>query len=421
MTVHNNPQSAETQPLQALVAGTLYTPEEITGPVTVVLAGTTIHDVWRDTDAQTARQRLEEQTPGAAPNVIDLGSWRLAPGYIDLHTHGFRGHDVTTGSRVDIEAMARELPRTGVTAFFLTIATIDKAKTAQQVRITADAAENQGQTTSAEILGVRMEGPFISKTKKGAQYAPAIRPPDPDEMEKLAAISRGRVRIVDYAPEEDKDGRFLATLVRLGILACIGHTAATYEQAITALDEGARHSTHLFNAMPPLEHRNPGVLGALLTDSRATLEFIVDGIHVHPAVIQLAIAARGMRDIALVTDAVAPAGLPEGKYEFVGQEVIVRDGAVRLTNGSLAGSILTLDRAVRNIVAFTKLGWPEAIAMATQIPARIAGVGARKGNVVPGGDADLVALDEQGFVQRAWVRGRPAYHAASANGDDQAA
>lgn len=154
-------------------------------------------------------------------------------------------------------------------------------------------------------------------------------------------------------------------------------------------------------------------------DSRATLEFIVDGIHMHPAVIQLAIAARGMRDIALVTDAVAPAGLPEGKYEFVGREVIVCDGAVRLTNGSLASSILTLDRAARNIVAFTKLGWPQAIAMGTRIPARIAGVGARKGNVVPGGDAELVALDEQGFVQRTWVRGRPAYHAASADGDGQ--
>jgi N-acetylglucosamine-6-phosphate deacetylase len=265
-----------------------------------------------------------------------------------------------------------------------------------------------------------MEGPFISKTKKGAQYAPAIRPPDPIEMEELAAIGRGWVRIVDYAPEEDEGGRFLATLVRLGILACIGHTAATYEQAITALDEGARHSTHLFNAMPPLEHRDPGVLGALLTDSRATLEFIVDGIHVHPAVIKLAIAARSMRDIALVTDAVAPAGLPEGEYEFVGRKVNVREGAVRLTNGSLAGSILTLDRAVRNIVAFTELGWSEAISMATLTPARIAGVDARKGSLVPGGDADLVALDEQGFVQQTWVRGRLAYPGTSDSSDSKA-
>jgi N-acetylglucosamine-6-phosphate deacetylase len=277
----------------------------------------------------------------------------------------------------------------------------------------ADVAENQGHTPSAEILGMRLEGPFISREKKGAQYAPAIRPPDPIEMEELAKKGRGWVRIVDYAPEEDEESRFLATLVRLGVLACIGHTAATYEQAITAIDEGARHSTHLFNAMTPLEHRAPGVLGALLTDQRATLEFIVDGIHVHPAVIKLAMAARSIRDIALVTDAVGPAGLPDGEYEFVGRKVLVREGAVRLTTGSLAGSILTLDRAVRNIVAFTERAWSEAISMATQTPARIAGLAPRKGSIVPGGDADLVALDDQGFVQRTWVRGRLAYAGAS--------
>lgn len=418
--MRDNPQDGRAQSLQVLVARTLYAPEEITGPVAVVLEGTTIRDLWRGTDADAARQRLAEQIPGAAPEVIDLGSWRLAPGYIDLHIHGFRGHDVTTGSREDVETMARELPRTGVTSFFPTIATIGRTKTAQQVRMVADAAENQGCTASAEMLGVRMEGPFISRTKKGAQYAPAIRPPDSIEMEELAAISRGWVRIVDYAPEEDEGGRFLATLVRLGILACIGHTAATYEQAITALDAGARHSTHLFNAMPPLEHRAPGVLGALLTDSRATLEFIVDGIHVHPAMIKLAIAARGIRDIALVTDAVAPAGLPEGEYEFVGRKVNVQEGAVRLTDGSLAGSILTLDRAVRNIVAFTELGWSEAISMATHTAARIAGVDARKGSIVPGGDADLVALDEQGFVQRTWVRGHLAYQGTSDSSDSKA-
>jgi N-acetylglucosamine-6-phosphate deacetylase len=222
-------------------------------------------------------------------------------------------------------------------------------------------------------------------------------------------VGRGWIRIVDYAPEEDEGARFLATLVRLGILPCIGHTAATYEQAIRAIDGGARHTTHLFNAMSPLTHRAPGVPGALLTDHRATVEIIADGIHLHPALTRLVIATRGFRDVALITDAVDPAGLPEGDYEFVGRKVTVRNGAVRLANGALAGSVLTLDRAVRNIVAFTGLGWPEAIGMATQVPARIAGIAPRKGRVAPGADADLVALDDEGFVQRTWVRGQLAY------------
>jgi len=407
--MHDSQRDAEAQPQQLLVAGKLYAPEEIPGPVAVVLEGTTIRDIWRGMDVATALQHLTLHQPDANVEMNDLGSWSLAPGSIDLHTHGFHGHDVTTGSQADVEAMARELPCTGVTSFFPTIATLGRPETGQQVRRIAAAAQNQNHASAAEILGLRLEGPFISRAEKGAQYEPGIRPPDPYEMEELAAAGQGWVRIVDYAPEEDLEARFLHALVRLGIVACIGHTASTYEQVIRAIDEGARHSTHLFNAMSPLEHRAPGAAGALLTDRRATVEIIADGIHVHPAMIRLVIAARGFGEVALVTDAVAPAGLPEGEYEFVGRRVTVRDGAVRLPSGSLAGSILTIDRAVRNIVTFTGLGWPEAIAMATHVPATIAGVASRKGRIAPGADADLVALDDRGFVQRTWVRGQLVY------------
>ncbi len=403
--MHDTRQDAAAQPLQVLVAAKLYAPEEIAGPVAVALEGTTIRAIWRGTDVAAARRRLAENRLDQVVEVADLGRWSLAPGYIDLHIHGFHGHDVTAGSQEDVASMARELPRVGVTSFFPTIATLGHSEIVQQVRRVADAAENQVRTSVAEILGLRLEGPFLSRAKKGAQYEPGIRPPDAAEMEELADEGRGRVRIVDYAPEEDRDARFLATLIRLRILACMGHTAATYEQAIRAIDGGVRHSAHLFNAMPALEHRAPGVAGALLTDRRATIEVIADGVHVHPAMIKLAIAARGSRDIALITDSIAAAGLSEGEYDFVGRKVVVRDGAVRLANGTLAGSILTLEQAVRNIVTFTGLGWSEAIGMATHNPARIAGVALRKGRVAPGSDADLVALDNEGFVQRTWVRG----------------
>jgi len=392
-----------------IVAGKLYAPEEIAGPVAVIFEGKTIREIWRGTDADAAKRRFAEYMPDVQVDVSDIGLWSLAPGYIDLHIHGFHGYDVTTGSQEDIEEMARALPRTGVTSFFPTVATLDRAETVEQVQCIADAAEHTIDTPIAEILGMRLEGPFISRAKKGAQYEPGIRPPDSTELERLVTTGRGWIRIIDFAPEEDEDGGFLATVVRLGILPCIGHTAATYEQAISAIDGGARHSTHLFNAMSSLEQRAPGVVGALLTDSRVTVEMIADGIHLHPAVTKLTIAARGTRDIALITDAIAPAGLPEGMYDFVGRKVTVCCGAVHMTNGTLAGSILTLDQAVRNIVDFTGISWSDAISMASQVPAHITGMAQRKGCIVPGADADLIALDEHGVVQRTWVRGTLVY------------
>ena len=422
--MHNaaNGEKAGTQPVQILVAATVYAPEEIPGPVAVVIEGTKIREVWRQTDDATARRREAEQRPDSTFEVTDLGTLRLAPGYIDLHTHGFQGHDVTTGSREDIERMACALLRTGVTAFFPTIATIAQAKMEEQIQLLAGAAKGQLPTAktpvidSAEILGLRLEGPFISRAAKGAQLEQGIRRPSAAEMEVLADAGNGWIRIVDFAPEEDQGYHFLATLIERGILPCIGHTAATYEQVIQAIDQGARHSTHLFNAMSGIQHRAPGAVGALLTDNRATIELIADGIHVHPAMIKLAIGVRGSRDVALITDAVAPAGEPEGDYDFVGRKVTVRAGAVRLDNGTLAGSVLTLDRAVRNAVTFAGLDWSEAICMVTHTPARIAGMATRKGSIVPGMDADLVALDDKGFVQCTWTRGYLAYqHEAGKN------
>lgn len=404
---------AITESLQVLVTETLYTPEEITGPVAIVLAGTKIRAVWRVADVAQARQFCAERMPGAAIEVRALGSWRVAPGYIDMHTHGFHGYDITTGSREDMAAMARALPQTGVTSFFPTIATTGKTETVEQiqrvVRLAEQPEDEHGHTRRAEILGVRLEGPFISHAKKGAQYEPGIRPPDPAEMAELASIGHGWIRIVDYAPEEDAQDGLLTTLVLLGILPCIGHTAATYEQAIHAIDGGARHSTHLFNAMSRLEHRLPGVPGALLTDARATVEVIADGIHLHPAILKLAVACRGPRAVALITDAVAAAGLPDGEYEFIKRQVKVVNGSVRLADGTLAGSALTLDQAVRNMVTLAGMGWADALRMASLTPAEITGVSNRKGTVVPGRDADLVVLDEQGGVRGTWAQGQLVY------------
>lgn len=408
-------QEAGPQPLHVLIAETLYAPEEIAGPVAVLVEGAQIRAVWHVRDEEQARERVNEyqqQRKDAQQfpvEMLNLGSWRLAPGLIDLHIHGFHGYDVTEGTTEDMLAMARKLPRTGVTTFFPTIATTGRAETAGQVQRIADAAERQYAFPASEIAGIRLEGPFISHAKKGAQFGPGIRPPDPVELSELVALGRGWIRILDFAPEEDPEGIFLATAVQLGILTCIGHTMATYEQTMCALDGGARHSTHLFNAMPTLDHRLPGAAGALLTDSRATVEIIADGIHLHPAILKLIVGLRGPNDVALITDAVIAAGLPDGQYDFVGRTVTVADGSVRLADGTLAGSALTLDLAVRNMVALARSRLADAIHMATRTPARIAGIANRKGSIAPGMDADLIALDEFGCVRRTWTRGLLAY------------
>ncbi len=405
-------QTVNTQPLHLLVVETLYAPEEIAGPVAVVIEGTKIRALWRGAGVAEATRRIEQQMPGAAVSVTDLGSLRLAPGYIDLHIHGFHGHDITDGPCEDIAAIARELPCTGVTSFYPTTATTGRTETLRQVQRIVEVLEEQKDLATAEILGIRLEGPFISRAKKGAQYEPAIRRPDPDELADLVQAGRGAVQIVDYAPEEDQGGRLLAAMVRFGILPCMGHTAATYEQAIEAIDGGARHSTHLFNAMSRLSQRAPGIACALLTDQRVTVEIIADGFHLHPGILKLAVAARGPQSVALITDAVSAAGLPEGEYDFIKRKVRVADGRVQLEDGTLAGSALTLDRAVRNMVTLAGCAWSEAIRMATLTPARIAGVAARKGRVAPGADADLVALDDQGYVRCVWTRGQLAYQSA---------
>jgi N-acetylglucosamine-6-phosphate deacetylase len=382
-----------------LIAGTLYDPRDIGGPVALLLDDGRVTGVSQDVEA--ARRSAER--------VVDLSAWRVAPGFIDLHTHGFGGSDVTAGPEAELAAMAAGLPATGVTAFYPTIASSPARETLIQVERVASVMKAT-QARSAEMLGIRLEGPFISRAKKGAQLEAAIRPPDLSELERLTAL--GPVRLLDFAPEEDASGELLRWLVERRIVACIGHTSANYAQAVAAIDAGARHCTHLFNAMPPMDHRAPGVAGALLTDTRATVELIADGVHVHPAMLRLALRLRGPAQVALITDAISAAGLGEGVFEFVGREIRVSRGAVRLADGTLAGSVLTLDHAVRNVVNLVGASWPDAIRMATLTPATIAGVAERKGQLVPGADADLVVLDASGQVRQTWRAGQRVFSVA---------
>jgi N-acetylglucosamine-6-phosphate deacetylase len=393
------PDDAAMYRLTCVIAGRVFAPEAIAEPVAVMISDRQIRSIRRLTD-------LADLPDGT--DVVDLRPWSLAPGFVDLHTHGFGGHDVTSGSEADIVEMARGLPSTGVTAFYPTIASTGPLETRRQVARVARAMASLDAACS-EILGVRLEGPYLSPARLGAQYAPAVRRPDPDELAALA--DDGPVRMVDFAPEEDLDGHLLRRMLRLGIVPSIGHTVATYAQAVAAIDAGVRHCAHLFNAMPPLDHRAPGAAGALLSDQRPDIEIIADGIHLHPAMLHLAVTARGPRHVALVTDAMLASGQPDGRYRFLEREVVVAHGAVRLADGALAGSVLTLDAAVRNMTDLAGVALTDAIRMATMTPASIAGVASRKGHLGPGADADFVALDERGTIRQTWIAGQCAFGA----------
>lgn len=391
--------------VRILSAAGLFTPEEAPGPACVVVEGTRIGHIWPATTATEARERLAVERPDVSAEIVDLGALRLAPGFIDLHIHGYHGYDVNAGSSSGLREMARLLPRGGTTAFYPTIATTSRQHTAACVRSVVAAVRGQGDQPMAEIVGLRLEGPFINPARKGAQFAADIRTPDAEELQWLVEMGEGLVRFLDFAPEEDKAGEVLRAAVRLGVVPCIGHSDASYDQAMQAIAGGVRHSAHLFNAMSPLQHHAPGIPGALLTDDRATVEIIADGVHIASPLLRLVVRARQPRDVALVTDAMSAAGLPDGEYEFLHRQVYVRGRAARLADGALAGSTLTLDTAVRNIVAYTSVNWATAIEMATATPARIGGIASRKGRLAPGYDADIIALDAEGRVARAWTRG----------------
>lgn len=395
--------------MRALVAAGVLAPDRVTGPVAVLVEEGRVAGVWPQAPAVAVASRL----PGV--EVLDLGADLLVPGFVDIHVHGFDGHDLTSCSAEEMVAMARALPRTGATAFLATIASSGPAETLEQVRRARAAAEalEASPEPGAAIAGIRLEGPFISQEKRGAQAPWAIRPPDAVELRSLAEAAGGRLRAVDFAPEQPGAGALLPVLAELGLLPVGGHTTATYEAMSAAIGAGVRHSTHLFNAMPPLLHRAPGAAAAFLTDPRTTVEMIADGIHLHPAILRLVLAAKGPRSTALVTDAVHAAGLPEGDYEFLGRTVHVREGAVRLEDGTLAGSTLTLDRAVRNLVSLAGASLEDAVRMASETPAAIAGL-CDRGSIRPGAWADLVELSPEGVVRATWTRGEPAWRGPEA-------
>jgi len=340
---------------------------------------------------------------GAAPEnaqVTDLRGHWLVPGFVDIHNHGGGGASFTSGTVEDVLKGIHTHRLHGTTTLVASTVTGDMDFLAQRAGILSELAE-QG-----DLAGIHFEGPFISPCRKGAHSEALLRDPDPADVRKLIDAARGRAKMVTLATELPGGLDSVRLLAEHGVIAAIGHTDATYEQTVEAIDAGATVATHLFNAMPPLGHRDPGPIVALLEDPRITVELINDGTHLHPASLELAFHHAGAGRVAFITDAMDAAGFGDGRYMLGPLEVEVSEGVARLVEGgSIAGSTLTLDRAFKRAVTIDKLPVEDAVAALSANPARLLGAYGEIGSLEPGKYADLVLLDHQFDLKGVMRRG----------------
>ena len=337
--------------------------------------------------------------------TFDARGLMIAPGLIDIHIHGCMGADTMDANQESLSKMSIFLGSHGITSFLAT--TVTNSQENIQAALSA-IARFQNDLPGARLLGAHIEGPYINIAYKGAQNPRFFRGPHEEEYREW--IESGMVKLITIAPELDGMDKFIEFCTSHDIELAIGHSQANYDQVIHAANLGVRQATHLFNGMLGLHHREPGTVGAILTDERIYAQIITDGIHLHPAIVKLTIAAKGVEKTILISDAMRATGLENGKYDLGGQEVTVVDGEARIANGALAGSTLTLDAAVRNTMRFSNLDFQHVLPMATSVPAKALRIDHRKGNIQAGHDADLTFFDENYQVAATMVRGELIFH-----------
>lgn len=342
--------------------------------------------------------------------IIELdNTYKLIPGMIDLHIHGAAGADTMDATEEALHTIAAVLPKEGTTSFLATTMTTQKKLIEEALKNAANYISNSNKPGEAEIVGLHLEGPFISPNRAGAQKPDDIIEPNIELFECWQQLSGGNIKLVTIAPEREGGLQLVSYLRDHQVVASIGHSDAVYEQVVAAIDAGVTHATHLFNGMRPLHHREPGVVGAVLLHDEIKSEMIVDGIHIDPNMVKLAYKNKGSDHIFLVTDAMRAKCLGKGVYELGGQEVIVDGERATLRNGTLAGSILKLNHAAKNMMKFTGCDLPDIIQMTAVNPAKELNIFDRKGSIKEGKDADLVILNEENDVVMTFCRGKLAY------------
>jgi N-acetylglucosamine-6-phosphate deacetylase len=390
-----------------LCARRLYTPrEEILNPLLFIEDG--------QISAVSSRAQLEIPTNAT---VIDLAGEVpeaiLAPGFVDIHMHGGAGLDVMRASLDELPRLNTFLTKHGVTGYFPTTvaAPLDQTclaleRLANAIEATQCSTATVGDAVQARPLGIHLEGPFLSHRRRGVHPPEYLVEPTLQIFERLWQAARGHVRMMTIAPELPGAIEVIAEAAQRKVCVSLGHSDALMESARAAVQAGARHATHTFNAMRPLDHREPGILGEALTNEQLSADIIADGIHVAPEVVKLFLQAKGLERSVLITDATAAAGMPDGTYQLGPLQVEVKDGKC-MADGKLAGSVLTMDRAVRNVTQFAGWSLQDAVRAATMNATSAAGL-AHHGHLIPGGEANLVVLSAGGEVRRTFVRGKMA-------------
>lgn len=376
-------------------------------PKLVALAGRVVTDyeVWSEGSLLLEGGFILDVSPDGslldeAEEVHDYGDSLLVPGFVDLQVNGAFGVDVASEPR-RLPELSESLPATGTTAYLPTVISSPEYLYDEALPELATAAK--GPNTGAEVLGVHLEGPFVSLEKRGAHAAAHVVPPDPDFL--LRLLELGPVRMLTVAPELDGADDLMSLAATRGVVVSAGHSGASFEAAYETFDRRAAGVTHLFNAMSPLHHREPGIVGAAFAHPRVVCGLICDGLHVHPEMISLAFRMLGPDRIYLATDATAATGMGPGEYPLATRRVYLDANMARLGSGALAGSLLTMGEAFQNVLAFTGCTIAEAVRMASTTPARLVGEGRRKGRLASGHDADLTILGPDLSVEAVWKGG----------------
>ena len=376
----------------------LYTPvEEIQNPLLVAEDGL-ISEV---------SSRSAKEVPAEA-SLVDFGDAVLAPGFVDIHIHGGAGLDAMRALPSELPRLGRFLSTHGVTGYFPTTVAAPLDATYSALGRLADAIEADaanGHSVQARPLGIHLEGPFLSHKRRGVHPLENLVAPTVEIFERLWQAARGHVHMLTIAPEISGAMEVIAEAARRKICVSIGHSDAQMPIAQDAVNAGARHATHTFNAMRPLDHRDPGIIAEVLDDDRLTADIIVDGIHVAPPIVKLFLLAKGRERAVLITDAISATGMPDGRYQLGPIEVDVKDGKCT-SNGSLAGSVLTMDRAVRNVTQFSNWSLQDAVRAATLNPAQAVGLSGHHGSLAPGRAADFNVLCKTGEVLKTIIRGQ---------------
>ena len=333
--------------------------------------------------------------------VVDASGLTAVPGFVDIHIHGCDGEDASNGTVESIRTMARFLLKKGVTSFCPTTMTLPEEQIAQALSCAKYCMENPEE--GARVLGVHMEGPYVSMKKKGAQKGDYVRTPDFEQFRRLYDGCGGIVRLVVVAPETEGADDFIRQASKLCTVS-IAHTEADYDQAKHSFDMGITHATHLYNAMSGFTHRAPGVVGAVFDDERVTPEIICDGFHIHPAVLRTTFRLLGER-ITVVSDSMSAAGLADGEYELGGQPVYVRDSKAYLKDGTIAGSTTNLYQEMKNLVSWG-IPFEQAVRCVSQIPARCIGMDDQVGSIAAGRLADVVLLDTDLNIVKIFQNGK---------------